>query len=39
MKAVSRIELGFPHDFFANELVQNFSFGGMRDRIDNHRSY
>jgi len=39
IEAVSRIELGFPHDFFANELVQNFSFGGMRDRIDNHRSY
>jgi aryl-alcohol dehydrogenase-like predicted oxidoreductase len=35
---VSRIELGFPHDFFANELVQNFAFGGMRDLIDNHRA-
>lgn len=39
LEAVSRIEMGFPHDFFANEMVQNFSFGGMRDRIDNHRSY
>ena len=35
---VSRIELGFPHDFFANELVQNFAFGGMRVLIDNHRA-
>jgi diketogulonate reductase-like aldo/keto reductase len=35
---VSRIELGFPHDFFANELVQNFAFGGMRNLIDNHRA-
>jgi diketogulonate reductase-like aldo/keto reductase len=34
---VSQIELGFPHDFFTNELVQNFVFGGMRDFIDNHR--
>jgi aryl-alcohol dehydrogenase-like predicted oxidoreductase len=34
---VSQIELGFPHDFFTNELVQNFAFGGMRDVIDNHR--
>ena len=34
---VSQIELGFPHDFFTNELVQNFAFGGMRDLIDNHR--
>jgi aryl-alcohol dehydrogenase-like predicted oxidoreductase len=38
LDAVSRVELGFPHDFFANELVQNFAFGGMRDQIDNHRS-
>ena len=35
---ISRIELGFPHDFFANEMVQNFTFGGMRDSIDNHRN-
>ena len=34
----SQIEPGFPHDFFTNELVQNFAFGGMRDLIDNHRS-
>ena len=34
---VSRIELGFPHDFFTNELVRNFTFGGMREMIDNHR--
>ncbi|MDX1707797.1 MAG: aldo/keto reductase, partial [Desulfobacterales bacterium] len=36
---VSRIELGFPHDFFTNELVQNFAFGGMRDLIENHRQF
>jgi diketogulonate reductase-like aldo/keto reductase len=35
---ISRIELGFPHDFFANEMVQNFAFGGMRDMIENHRT-
>jgi aryl-alcohol dehydrogenase-like predicted oxidoreductase len=34
---VSRIQLGFPHDFFTNEMVRNFAFGGMRDLIDNHR--
>ena len=33
---VSQIELGFPHDFFTNELVQYFAFCGMRDLIDNH---
>ncbi len=37
LDAVSRIELGFPHDFFSNDLVQNFAFGGMRAMIDNHR--
>jgi aryl-alcohol dehydrogenase-like predicted oxidoreductase len=36
---VSKIELGFPHDFFRNELVQNFAFGGMRDLIDNHHAH
>ena len=34
---VSRIELGFPHDFVANEMVQNFAYAGMRGLIDNHR--
>jgi aryl-alcohol dehydrogenase-like predicted oxidoreductase len=29
----SRIELGFPHDFYAKELVRTFIYGGMRDRI------
>ncbi len=38
LDAVSRIELGFPHDFFTNEMVLNFVYGGMRDQIDNHRS-
>ena len=38
LDAVSRIELGFPHDFFNNDLVQNFAFGGMRNLIDIHRS-
>ena len=37
LNEISRIELGFPHDFFANEMVQNFAFGGLRDSIDNHR--
>jgi hypothetical protein len=34
LDAVSRIEMGFPHDIFANEMARSFSFGGMRDRID-----
>jgi aryl-alcohol dehydrogenase-like predicted oxidoreductase len=35
---VSRIELGFPHDFYTSEMVTNFTYGGLRDRIDNHRN-
>jgi aryl-alcohol dehydrogenase-like predicted oxidoreductase len=29
----SQIELGFPHDFFAKELVRTMIYGGMRDQI------
>ncbi len=29
----SAIELGFPHDFYANEMVKTFRYGGLRDRI------
>ncbi len=29
----SRIELGFPYEFYQRELVINFAYGGMRDRI------
>ncbi|HEY7307155.1 MAG TPA: hypothetical protein VH601_23730 [Bryobacteraceae bacterium] len=29
----SRIELGFPHDFYAKDLVRGFLYGGMRDAL------
>jgi len=29
----SRIELGFPCDFYARDLVRTFAYGGMRDQI------
>ncbi len=29
----SRIELGFPQDFYSRELVRNFLYGGMREKI------
>ena len=29
----SRIELGFPHDFYAMEMVRSLVYGGMRDQI------
>jgi len=33
LDAASAIEMGFPHDFFANEMVKTFAYGGLRDRI------
>jgi aryl-alcohol dehydrogenase-like predicted oxidoreductase len=29
----SRIELGFPHDFYSREMVRNLVYSGMRERI------
>ncbi len=29
----SKIQLGFPHDFYKMDMVRNFVYGGMRDRI------
>lgn len=34
LDAVNRIEMGFPHDFFATPMVRDLSSGGMRDQID-----
>lgn len=29
----SRIEMGFPHDFYELDMVRNFVYAGLRDRI------
>lgn len=29
----SAIELGFPHDFYKRDMVNNFIYGGMRERL------
>ena len=34
LNGVSRIEMGFPHDFYARDMVRSASSGGMRDQID-----
>lgn len=34
---VSRIELGFPHEFLADQKFQDLTYGGMQSRIDSHR--
>lgn len=30
----SKIELGFPHDFYKHEMVNNFVYAGLADRIE-----
>jgi aryl-alcohol dehydrogenase-like predicted oxidoreductase len=35
LEAVSKIDLGFPHDFLAG--VRDIVYGGTYDQIDNHR--
>ncbi|QDV36883.1 aldo/keto reductase [Tautonia plasticadhaerens] len=34
LDAASRVELGFPHDFYARDMVKALVSGGMGDRID-----
>ena len=34
---ISKIELGFPHDFFKAEMVKNFVYNGTFEQIHNHR--
>src|ERR1700732_1257684 len=34
LDAVSRIEMGFPHDMLAKEMPRSLSYGGMWGRID-----
>jgi aryl-alcohol dehydrogenase-like predicted oxidoreductase len=34
LDAVSKIELGFPHEFFTREMPRSLSSGGMWDKID-----
>ena len=34
---VSKIELGFPHDFLVSDAVKEVAYGGTFDQIENHR--
>lgn len=38
LNEVSKVELGFPHDFLSNGMIRDRLFGGTFDLIDNHRS-
>ena len=35
---ISKIDLGFPHDFLANGSIREFVFGGTLPSIENHRT-
>lgn len=35
---ITRVKLGFPHDFLTTEMVRQHMFGGMFQSIDNHRA-
>ena len=37
LDAASAIELGHPYDFVDGELVRSLVYGGMQDRVRNHR--
>ncbi len=37
LNEVSKIELGFPHDFFQQQAVKDVLFGGEFDKLTNHR--
>jgi len=37
LDGVSRVELGFPHDFLESDLVTGLMYGGTRDAIRSHR--
>jgi diketogulonate reductase-like aldo/keto reductase len=34
----TKIELGFPYDFLANDFVRQIVFGGTQASIDNHHA-
>jgi aryl-alcohol dehydrogenase-like predicted oxidoreductase len=37
LNEASRIELGFPNDFFASDMVRGYTYSGMYNQIDDHR--
>ena len=39
LDTVSRISLGYPHDFLASGMVRQHTHGGWFARIDDHRGY
>jgi len=36
---VSKVELGFPHEFLSSDSIKDIIFGGTQDKIDNHHKF
>jgi aryl-alcohol dehydrogenase-like predicted oxidoreductase len=39
LNEVSKIEMGFPHEFLSSDNIKDIVFGGTQDKIDNHHKY
>jgi len=39
LNEVSKIEMGFPHEFLSSESIQDIIFGGTQDKVDNHHKF
>lgn len=38
LSEISKIEMGFPHDFLGEDFINDIIHGGTQDKIDNHRN-
>jgi len=39
LSEVSKIDMGFPHEFLTSETIADIIFGGTQDKIDNHHKF
>ena len=39
LNEISKIELGFPHNFLSSDTITNIIYGGIYSSIYNHRRY
>lgn len=39
LNEISKIELGFPHDFLSSDMIKTLIYGDVFSRIDFHRGF
>jgi aryl-alcohol dehydrogenase-like predicted oxidoreductase len=39
LSEISKIDMGFPHDFLTSETIVDIIYGGTKDKIDNHHKF